>query len=939
MGKLLKTTPMRLPFACVFLLLAGPVTAQKKVLDHADFEIWNTIENASLSPDGTHVIYSLERGEADQFLKIRQSDGAAVFEYDRAGDGQFTYDSRYAIFSIHAWKDSVLEMKRRKLKDKDLPRDSLGIYHLGERRLEKIARIKSYKVPGKWSGFIAYQVEADAESEKPDKDSTGNGEKKKAKKPGKKNGYHLVVRELETGRQDTFKFVTDYRFAKKGKRLAFVTTGETEEAGAGVYMLDLEKELLQDVYLAKEAKYYKLNLSDSGTHLGFVADEDTTKAQIRPTRLYYWTDGMEQATRLAGPDPVEGSLRPSRYADLRFSEDESRMYFGLSGPGVLRDTSLLEEEIVNVEVWTYDEPRLYTVQELDVKNDTVRAFTSVAHLPSGRVLQLGAAAYPDVQLTEEANGPYALLSTSEPYELERQWTGMRARDYAVVDVADGTRREILREVAGQVRLSPEGNYAYGYHLSDSTWFSFNIRENRRTDLTVGKVFYNELHDTPSHPYPYGEAGWTKKDGSLILYDRYDLWEFDPDTGAAERLTRGRENGTVYRYIDLDEDQHFLDPRAPWLLSVFSEADKSSGYATYDPKRKSLRPLVSGPYRYGRPQKAKAAETLLFTRESFEEFPDLWVSDPGFRNPVKISRANPQQQEYNWGSIELVKWTSLDGRELTGMLVKPEGFDPGRKYPMIVNFYEKSSDGLHRHRAPAPGRSTINYSFYASRGYLIFNPDVHYRTGYPGESAYNCVIPGVTSLVEKGFVDRDRIGAQGHSWGGYQIAYLVTRTDLFRAAEAGAPVPNMISAYGGIRWWTGLSRQFQYEHTQSRIGGTPWEYPMRYLENSPIFNIDKINTPLLIMHNDADGHVPWYQGIELFVSLRRLGKPSWFLNYNGEPHWPLKRQNRKDFNIRMAQFFDHYLKGAPQPAWMVHGVPAVEKGTNQGYELLETDGDQ
>ena len=202
---------------------------------------------------------------------------------------------------------------------------------------------------------------------------------------------------------------------------------------------------------------------------------------------------------------------------------------------------------------------------------------------------------------------------------------------------------------------------------------------------------------------------------------------------------------------------------------------------------------------------------------------------------------------------------------------------------MVNFYERSSDDLNNHRSPAYGRSSINYSFYASRGYVIFNPDIQYRIGYPGESAFNCVIPGVTSLIEKGFIDKDNIGVQGHSWGGYQIAYLVTKTDIFKAAESGAPVANMISAYGGIRWWTGLSRQFQYEHTQSRIGGTPWEYPARYTENSPIFNMDKINTPLLIMHNDADGHVPWYQGIEFFTALRRLGKPSWFLNYNEEPH--------------------------------------------------------
>jgi len=371
-----------------------------------------------------------------------------------------------------------------------------------------------------------------------------------------------------------------------------------------------------------------------------------------------------------------------------------------------------------------------------------------------------------------------------------------------------------------------------------------------------------------------------------------------------------------------------------LLTTFNEVDKNSGYYEYNLKSGKGKQLLSGSYRYTNAIKAKENNKLIFSHESFVEFPDIRFSDLSFKSQNKISNANPQQGEYNWGTAEIVKWTSLDGLDLEGMLIKPENFDPSKKYPMIVNFYEKSSASIHRHKAPSAGRSTINYSFYTSRGYVIFNPDVYYRIGYPGESAYNCVIPGVTSLIEKGFIDKDNIGVQGHSWGGYQIAYLVTKTDIFKAAEAGAPVPNMISAYGGIRWWTGLSRQFQYEHTQSRIGGTPWEYPARYIENSPIFYIDKINTPLLIMHNDADGHVPWYQGIEFFVSLRRLGKPSWFLNYNGEPHWPLNRQNRLDFNIRMAQFFDYYLKDEPMPVWMERGVPAIEKGINQGLELID-----
>ena len=315
------------------------------------------------------------------------------------------------------------------------------------------------------------------------------------------------------------------------------------------------------------------------------------------------------------------------------------------------------------------------------------------------------------------------------------------------------------------------------------------------------------------------------------------------------------------------------------------------------------------------------------------FPDLWTSTLDLGHMRQISEANPQQDDYLWGSVDLIEWTSLDGIPLKGMLYKPEGFDAAKKYPMMVYFYEKMSNGLHRHRPPATARSSISFSFYASRGYLVFVPDIPYKVGYPGESALNAVVPGVTALINKGFVDEENIGVQGHSWGGYQIAYMVTETNLFKAAEAGAPVSNMTSAYGGIRWGSGMSRMFQYEKTQSRIGGSLWQYPLRYIDNSPLFQADKIETPILMMHNDDDGAVPWYQGIEFFVALRRLGKPVWMLNYNGEPHGLQKYQNKRDFAIRMQQFFDHYLKGAPAPVWMEKGVPAIDKGKTLGLELV------
>lgn len=302
---------------------------------------------------------------------------------------------------------------------------------------------------------------------------------------------------------------------------------------------------------------------------------------------------------------------------------------------------------------------------------------------------------------------------------------------------------------------------------------------------------------------------------------------------------------------------------------------------------------------------------------------------------KISITNPQQKDFNWCTAEIVEWMSFDNQKLQGILYKPEDFNPDKKYPMIVYFYERSSDGIYSYLPPAPSASIINRTFAASNGYLVFVPDIPYVIGYPGQSCYNAVISGTYALLDRfSFIDRSKLALDGQSWGGYQISYLVTQTDLFACAYAGAPVSNMISAYGGIRWGTGMSRMFQYEHTQSRIGGTLWQNPLQFIENSPIFWVPKINTPLLLMHNDADGAVPWYQSIEFITALRRLDKPAWLLSYNDEDHNLVKRPNRKDISIRKMQFFDHYLKGAPMPYWMKNGITQLEKGKIDGYNLVK-----
>jgi dipeptidyl aminopeptidase/acylaminoacyl peptidase len=281
------------------------------------------------------------------------------------------------------------------------------------------------------------------------------------------------------------------------------------------------------------------------------------------------------------------------------------------------------------------------------------------------------------------------------------------------------------------------------------------------------------------------------------------------------------------------------------------------------------------------------------------------------------------KEYNWGKAELIHYASADGSKLSGILIKPENFDPSKKYPMVVYIYERLSEGLHRFRTPTAGTS-INPTFYASNGYLVLMPDIAYTVGSPGQSALKCVLPAIQAVADKGYLDEAAIGIQGHSWGGYQIAYMITQTNRFKAAAAGAPVSNMISAYGGIRWGSGLPRQFQYEHTQSRIGATPWEAPMKFIENSPIFMADRVKTPLLMLHNDQDDAVPWYQGIEYFLALRRLGKEVYMLNYNGEFHGLRKKSTQQDYTMRMFQFFEHHLKDKPAPEWMEKGVPFSDR---------------
>lgn len=910
---------------------ASAQQAPLKKLEQQDVASWKRIESPKISNDGRWVVYSLQPNEGDPSLQVYDAQTKTSLEFPRGERAALSVDSRFLVFAIKPGREELMEKRRAKVKKEDLPGDTLAILDLSTQELRKVAQLKSFQLPAKWPGLLAYQLE-------PAKASPRDTSAKDQKKESADNGSRLVLLHLNTQKETVLPFVKTFALADEAPRVLYHTTGNNTELAPGVYTYDPVADKSSPLFRAK-GNFKNLKLNRTGTQAAFIADLDTTKIQVRPWGLYHWKGGADTARLAVGTGHAllgGGKMILSEHANLQFSKDGSKLFFGLALPPVLQDTSLLEEEIVQVEVWHYQDARIYPQQKVQMNADQRRSFLAVWHTATGKAVALGGPELPDVSTGKEGDAAYALASNSLPYLAASTWEGGVARDVYLVDLMTGKSQLIEKDLRGNPAFSPEAKYVYWYSERDSAWFAYNIALKTKSRVAGNNVsrFYDELNDVPDYPNPYGMAGWTTQDDYMMIYDRYDIWLIDPTVRQKPvNLTNGREQTIQMRYIRTDPEERAIEEVKPLLLHFRNETTKEEGYLWYEIHAGSKRIVQQGPYLY-RPQvlKAKNASRWVFTRENYQVFPDLIYSN-NLTDMERVSRANPQQAEFGWGSIELYEWTSLDGQRLQGLLVKPAGFDPAKKYPMIVNFYERSSDGLHTHRLPEWHRSQINYTYYASRGYLIFNPDIPYREGYPGESAYNAVVSGVASLIDKGFVDKANIGIQGHSWGGYQIAYLLTKTDMFKCAESGAPVVNMISAYGGIRWESGLSRMFQYEKAQSRIGAHLWDKPLRYLENSPVFFADKINTPVLILHNDADGAVPWYQGIEFYMAMRRLNKPAWMLNYNGEPHWPVKLQNRKDFQLRMEQFFDHYLQGASIPKWMHDGVPAMEKGIRQGFELI------
>ncbi|WP_444106885.1 prolyl oligopeptidase family serine peptidase [Bacteroides sp.] len=590
-----------------------------------------------------------------------------------------------------------------------------------------------------------------------------------------------------------------------------------------------------------------------------------------------------------------------------------------------------------LELWTWNEMEVPTLQ----RGGRYRQDKSVTYIYDifSKKLTEVAPFTVDLLLPSGAeNLNYVLYTDESPYKMQREWLDRLPFDIYSVNVHTGAKRLIGRSYRTAPKWSVNGKWAVMYDPIAQVWNKFDGATGKVVNISdaIGYPMFMESYDKPAPAPAYGIAGWTADGNNVFLYDAYDWWKIDL-TGERqpECLTKGygRKHGKSIRKMTSNIDKDVFQKDEKVIVSLWDKDTMDEGVYQLDMKGR-LRKLMEGNYVYTIHRFSDNHEYCVWNRQNVSEFRDLWWSKSDFSNPVKVTNANPQQADYKWGTVKLIKWTNYENKENKGLLYLPEDYDPQKEYPVLVQFYETHSGELNIYHAPLLSSALGDPMYFASNGYIVFMPDVHFTVGTPGQSCYDAVVSGTKYLIEQGIAHPGKIGLQGHSWSGYQTSYLVTKTDLFTCANIAAPITDMVTGYLGIRNGSGLPRYFMYEETQSRMGKTLWEAKDQYLASSAILEADKIHTPLLILHNDQDEAVAYEQGRALYLAMRRLQRPAWLLNYKGEGHFVLRRGAQKDWTIRMMQFFDYYLKGTKEPRWMKEGIHLRERGIDQKYDLLE-----
>ena len=581
-------------------------------------------------------------------------------------------------------------------------------------------------------------------------------------------------------------------------------------------------------------------------------------------------------------------------------------------------------------------------QKEHARQDRQRNMLSAWHLEDGKFVQLAKDPINE-QVTLIQHSNLAYVAEWSKYAMERS-IGRSGADLYLLEVTSGIRTMLIENINDwYVESDPSGKYLL--FLQDKHYWTVdldtreivNITKNApvsfidsESDLTL-KIFPDRLQKPP-----FGVAGWTKTDASVLLYDKYDVWKVAPDGSKVERLTDGSAEQVRHRLIILDEaagsrrwrgfgsiKEEGIDLNKPVYLTVYGEWTKKSGFARLEPGG-DVKNLVWEDKNIASLAKAKDADVYRYIAQNFDDSPDVFVGTGDLKGAKQVTKTNPFQSDYAWGRSELIEYKTDKGRRLQGALFYPAGYEPGKKYPMIVYNYELLSQNVHRYVVPSE-RSYYNISVFTSQGYMVLEPDIVFRPRQPGWSVVECITAGVNKVIDMGVVDSKRIGIVGHSMGGFNTAFVATHTNgIFAAAVAGAPITNLVSYYGDHHWGSGIAETDHIETGQERMEVALYEDLQAYIDNSAVYNVHNMTTPLLLEAGDVDGIIAWYQSIELYNIGRRAKKNVVMLGYIGEDHGLRKKSNQKDYQRRILAWFGHYLKDEPAEDWIIKGQSFLER---------------
>jgi dipeptidyl aminopeptidase/acylaminoacyl peptidase len=899
------------------LCTLGLAAQEKRAMELIDIMKFQQLKSPSISRDGKWVLHEAVPDRGDPLVQVYSSDGKVEFSLEGGNKPLFSNNGQWvAAIKLVPASDLLLSDKK---KDREA---KTGILLLNTKSGEtkEIENVKSFSFSNN-SKWVLFQHHSQETEKKDDKKKAGS----------LLPGTTLSLMNLEKGSWDSLPCVSAYAIDSLSQNMAYVVA-DTANRANGVYSIALSDPSLapQPLFADSSAWAGELKWNNKTGQLAFLAGVYAANGKKEKADLYLWSPGEKGAAPALTDEELREGWKIWHTNHLEWSKDGKRLFLGTKPNS---EILLPEEEKADslkklysnadilvdrtVDVWHWDDPYINPQQKKRWEKEKDRTYTGIYNPEDDRFIQLADKKMPDTRIPE--NTHTMLGSSGLPYAKLQTWDG-RYNDYYLVDQETGKKELVITAHQGRPSLSPDGKFLCWYKQGD--WYLMNTStlETRNLTSKLDISFSDEDWDYPEDTPGYGVADWMNHSRALLIYDKFDIWLFPTAGGNPVCLSEGigRAENLQFRIYHLDQDKHFLEEGEQVLLSAYHDLEKYTAVYSMKAGKKGVTRLLEEAKKYTLIAKAKEADSFLFTRQSYTEFPDLWISGATFKNPRKLSELGQQSREIAWGEAELVEWSSSDGTPLQGILIKPGNYEAGKKYPVLVYYYRFFSNRLYDfNRIELTHRPVFPY--YASNGYAIFLPDIRFDIGTPGYSATKCLVPGVQKIIDMGVADPEAICLHGHSWSGYQTAFAITQTNLFKCAIAGAPVSNMTSAYSGIRWGSGMARQFQYEKSQSRIGGSLWEARDKYIENSPVFFADRIETPLLIMFGDKDDAVPWYQGIELYLAMRRLEKDCIFLQYRDEAHHPKKYANKLDCTLKYKEYLDYYLKGEAAADWILNGI--------------------